>query len=464
MASLVSAIKSATRPITKQFYNVPSASWWTTITEPFGGAWQQNIEWRRDTVVAHYAVFACTTLISADISKLQLQRVRDDDGIWEVMPLGTLAFMEKPNNYQNRIQFFESWLNSKLTRGNAYIYKRRTNGVVTGLYVLCPDLVLPLVSQSGEVFYQITQDNLSGITQASMVVPASEIIHDRFNCLFHPLCGLPPIFASGLAAFQGIKIQENSAKFFKNMSRPGGILTAPGAISDETATRMKTQWQTNYAGENFGALAVLGDGLKYESLSMTAEQSQMVEMLKLTGEIVCSTFHVPKHKIFGDAPTTNNIEALETQYYNQCLQKLIEDIEIGLRQGLDLPAGQDMKFNLDGLLRMDSSAMYEVNSKGVGGGFLKPDEARKRLNLKPVEGGDTPYLQVQNYSLAALAKRDAQEDPFAPGGTAPVQTEPNNPTPPDDEEVEDETEVDNERALQELGDLIIKEIEGIEYA
>lgn len=463
MASLVKAIQNAA--VQKQFYNVPSASWWTTITEPFQGAWQKNIEWKRDTVVAHYAVFACITLISADIAKLQLQRVQDDDGIWDVIPLGTLAFLETPNNYQNRIQFFESWMNSKLTRGNTYVYKRRANGKVTGLYVLCPDLVMPLVSQNGEVFYQITQDNLSGITQQSVVVPASEIIHDRFNCLFHPLCGLPPIFASGLAAFQGIKIQENSAKFFKNMSRPGGILSAPGAISDETAARMKETWQTNYAGDNMGALAVLGDGLKYEALAMTAEQSQLVEQLKLTGELVCSTFHVPKHKIFGDAPNASNIEALEIQYYTQCLQKLIEDIEIGLRLGLDLPAGQDMKFNLDGLLRMDSAALFETNNKGVGGGYMKPDEARKRINLKPVAGGDTPYLQQQNYSLAALAKRDASDDPFAKGGSSSqAASQPPAAGEVTDPAVADETDVDGERALQELGDLIIKEIEGIEYA
>jgi phage portal protein BeeE len=32
--------------------------------------------------------------------------------------------------------------------------------------------------------------------------------------------------------------------------------------------------------------------------------------------------------------------------------------------------------------------------------------------MKPVDGGDTPYLQQQNYSLSALNKRDALEDPF----------------------------------------------------
>jgi hypothetical protein len=34
--------------------------------------------------------------------------------------------------------------------------------------------------------------------------------------------------------------------------------------------------------------------------------------------------------------------------------------------------------------------------------------------LKPVKGGKSPYLQQQNYSLEALAKRDAQDDPFKP--------------------------------------------------
>ncbi|WP_416381322.1 hypothetical protein, partial [Klebsiella pneumoniae] len=38
-------------------------------------------------------------------------------------------------------------------------------------------------------------------------VPAREVIHDRFNCLFHPLIGLSPIYAAGLAAMQGHHIQ-----------------------------------------------------------------------------------------------------------------------------------------------------------------------------------------------------------------------------------------------------------------
>jgi hypothetical protein len=71
---------------------------------------------------------------------------------------------------------------------------------------------------------------------------------------------------------------------------------------------------------------------------------------------------------------------------------------------------------------MDTATLYESNNKAVGGGWMEPDEARFRANLRPVPGGNTPYLQQQNYSLAALAKRDAGPDPFATSRPVPTST------------------------------------------
>lgn len=124
------------------------------VFEPFTGAWQRNIEWKRETVLSHHAVFACSTLISSDISKLPVRLVRrDSDDIWKVIPFGEYDVLRRPNTYQNRIQFFESWILSKVTRGNTYVLKVRRNGRVVQLKVLSPDLVLPLVSDDGTVFY-----------------------------------------------------------------------------------------------------------------------------------------------------------------------------------------------------------------------------------------------------------------------------------------------------------------------
>lgn len=407
-----------------------SRGWFPLIREPFAGAWQHNVEIRFDSVLSNYADFACRTLIASDISKLPLNLVElDQDGIWNVVKNPAYSpVLRKPNHYQNRMQFLESWVLSKLQMGNTYVLKvRDQRNVVTQLYVLDPRRVMPLVSQTGDVFYELHQDDLSGIA-SQVVVPASEIIHDRFNCMFHPLVGVSPIFASGLAATQGNAIQRNSTHFFLNGSQPGGILVAPGAIDDATAKRLKEHWEENYSGNNQGKVAVLGDGLKYEAMAVKAVDAQLIDQLKWTASIVCSTYHVPPYKIgVGQMPTNNNVEALNTEYYSQCLQVLIEAIELCLDEGLNTGEGLGTELDISNLLRMDTATQLESLEKGVKGGILKPNEARAKLNLSPVAGGDTPYLQQQNFSLFALDKRDSQEDPFATGGNgSSASSEPSN--------------------------------------
>jgi HK97 family phage portal protein len=396
--------------------------WYPVIRESYAGAWQQNVEVSTSAVSVYHAVFGCMTLIAGDIAKLALRLVgRDGNGIWSETSRGAFSpVLRKPNGSQNRIQFVESWVLSKLSRGNTLVLKRRdSRGVVIGHYVLNWDLCRPLVAEDGEVFYELRADNVAGIRE-TVIVPAREVIHDRFNCLFHPLVGLSPIVACGVTATQGLRIQESATKLYENGARPSGVLVAPGAIDPANAQRLKEHWDANYTGENAGKVAVLGDGLKFEPLTMKAVDAQLIEQLKWTAEVVCSVFHVPPYKLgIGTMPALQNIQALNVEYYTQALQILIESIELCLDEGLGLGEGTanpdlGVEFDLDGLMRMDSATQMDVLDKGKN--LLKPNEARRRINLGPVEGGDAVYRQQQDYSLAALAKRDAREDPFATAG------------------------------------------------
>ena len=401
--------------------------WWPLVRESFTGAWQKNIEIKQDSVLSFHAVFACQTLIASDIAKLRVKLVaQDSNGIWTETKNGAYSpVLRKPNGFQNRIQFYESWVLSKLQSGNTYVLKQRDGrGVVVKLYVLDPGRCKPLVAENGEIFYELNVDHLSEVTDP-VIVPAREIIHDRFNCFFHPLVGLSPIFANGLAATQGLSIQTNSTLFFGNNSQPGGILTAPGEIADETAARLKAHWDASYTGSNAGKVAVLGDGLKYEAMAVKAVDAQLIEQLKWTAEVVCSTYHVPPYKIgMGALPSYNNVQALNTEYYSQCLQVLIEAIELCLDEGLATGETLGTEFDVENLLRMDSVTQMQVLKEGAG--ILKIDEMRAKLDKKPTEGGNVVYLQQQNYSLAALAKRDAQADPFATGKPAAEHVAPAN--------------------------------------
>lgn len=394
-------------------------SFWGWLQDQFPGAWQANVEVEYNSILRFPAIYACVTLIANDIGKLRLKLVqRDGNGIWNEITSPANPVFAYPNDYQTRVQFIQQWVLSVLLHGNAYIWKERNReGNVIALHVLDPCRVTTMVSELGDVFYQLGEDELAGVTQARPIVPASEIIHDRMNGLHHPLVGVSPISAAGLVATLGQEIIGNSSLFFKNGSRPGGVLTAEGPISQEKAAALKAAWDSAYSGTNSGKVAVLGDGLKYQAMAIKAVDAQLLEQLKLSNELVAMCFHVPAYKIgAGQIPTYQNAAVLNQIYYADCLQTLIENIEASLDKGLGLGTGLGVEFDLDDLLRMDALTQIDALSKAVGGGIMAPNEARRKMNLKPIEGGDTVYLQQQEFSLAALAKRDAKEDPFAKSG------------------------------------------------
>jgi HK97 family phage portal protein len=413
---------------------------WTTVHETTTGTWQQHVEVNQTTVTANWAVWSCASLISGDIAKMPAEyQVYDErQDIWKFHK--DWALLRKPNRYQTWIEFSQNWDYSQLLRGNTYVLKQRDRlGEIVALYILDPCRVTPLVTEDGGIYYQLASDNLSQLKEPTVIVPASEIIHDRYKTPWHPLIGVSPIYACGVAATQGLAIQDNSTKFFENMSRPGGVLTAPGNIPQATIDRLKTSWQDNYSGDNAGKVAILGDGLSYQALNIvSAADSQLLEQLKFSGEMVCAAFHVPPYKLgLGQMPTVSNTGTLNQQYYDQALQYLVQKREARLTEGLELRQ-PNFRISLDEsvLLRMDPAARYDSHSKAIGGGWRTPNEARRDEDLPPVEGGDTCYMQQQSFSLAALNKRDQQADPFgtAQPPAAPALPAPSAEEPEDDEE------------------------------
>lgn len=388
-----------------------SGGWWPIIRESFTGSWQKNVEVRAQDVLTYSAVYACVSLIAGDIAKLCLRLVEeDDDGIWtETESPAFSPVLRKPNRYQTIIKFIEQWIVSKLTRGNTYVLKQRDQRrVVTAMYVLDPARVTPLVTPSGDVYYEIRRDDLSEVTNERPIVPASEIIHDIMCALYHPLIGVTPIYACGVAALQGLSIQNTSKDFFANGQNPSGMLTAPGAISDDTVKRLLATIAAKKPGETL----VGGDGLKYEQFTMSAVDAQLIEQLHWTAETVCSCFHVPPYMIgVGSPPPYANFEPLVQAYYSQCIQSLLNALEACLDEGLGLNEKIDGKqygteFNIDDLIWMDSGTRTKSAGEGIRSG-LSVDEVRKRYHgAARVAGGDVVYMQEQNHSLEALAAID----------------------------------------------------------
>jgi HK97 family phage portal protein len=405
---------------------------WVRIFESFPGAWQTNTEISLTNVLTYAPVFACIRLISWDISKMRLRVVEQQpSGIWtETFSPAYSPVLRKPNRYQTQLKFIQQWVVSLLVHGNTYVLKQRDQrGVVNALYVLDPTRVRVLEAPDGSVFYAL-QPNFLGQLQDAVTVPASEIIQDTYISFQHPLAGVGPLSACGLGSIEALRIQESSANFFANNSMPGGVITGNGHITQETADRIKAKWDEGFSGPNAGKVGVLGDGFKFDGFTTKAVDAQLIEQLKWTAENVATAFGVPLYKIsVGPYPTiAGNIEALDRQYYSQTLQTLvvhIEDlIDFGLGMAPNLIEGRRIgsEFDREDLMQMDTAGRVSAASESVKGGVLSPNEARLRwLDAPPVSGGDSPMMQQQQFSLAALGERDAAK-PFSKPASPPDAT------------------------------------------
>lgn len=417
--------------------------------EPFTQAWQKGLEnsgAREPSILAFSGVYACVTIISQDIAKLPLRLLKLlEDEVTEVVDRKSPyhRLLRKPNTYQTSLEFIQFLVACRLIRGNAYIFKEfDARGVPIAMHVLHPDRVRPMIEpNTKEVFYQYTpyasdmigMEKFSG-SEGSVMIPARYIIHDRINCLWHPLIGTTPLFAASVSASMGGRIMLNTQSLFANMARPSGVLTAPGEIKDTTADRLKRDFETNYSAGNLGRTAVLGDGLEWKAMVMTSTDAQLIEQLKWTIEDVARVYRVPMYLLADIARMTyKNSEQAAQSYFSGCLQYHIEALEARFTDdfGLDEDA-QYVAFDVKTMFRMDMRERFAAYKEGIAGGVLAPNEARKWENLGPKKGGDEPRMQMQMVPLSTPIP-----DPNAPPASAPKPVMPDDDMPddmPDDEE------------------------------
>lgn len=417
---------------------------WRRILEPFSGAWQRNIEEKHATVLCYPTLYACLTRVSRDIGTMPfVLKKKQENGVWvEVENTAHSPVLRKPNHYQTDQQFRESWVLSLLIAGNAYILKERDNrGVVVKLYVLDPRVVLPMVTDTGDVYYQINYSSPANLLPENypaeqLIVPSDAIIHDRVNCFEHQLVGIPPLYAAHWPAVKNLKILRDATNFFANGARPSGILTVPAGLSPEDADAVQQHWNQNYTGENSGKVALIGADVKYVQMGFNATDSQVVAQLEYSDRQICQPFGVPPYIVgIGEIPAGMKTDEVSTDYYKRALQPIVESMERLLDDGLSIARPMGVELDAEPLLRMDVGKQTDVIAKQVGGKLLTPDEGRARLGYGPTGGGNTLWGQNQDYPLGMLADR-AEWDPDmqpAPAAPEPVAPEPVEDDPEDQE-------------------------------
>lgn len=375
------------------------------------GSWQmnRNAPHRGLELLAFSAVYACINTIASDISKLPMQvfEIDMDTGARTLRRTDYYAqLLRTPNSYQTAADFMFAFVQSYLLQGNTYCYagKRNRRGEISELHVLRPYNVRPLIVQdgTGQVFYECNEDFLAGIIEPTVRVPERDIIHHRLPLLpGYPLVGVTPIFAAAASSALGLQILRDSQQFFGNASRPSGVLSTDQHMSDDTKTRLKQEWDLAYRGEEFGKTALLSGGMKWQPLTITAQDAQLIEQLRYSVEDVARVFRVPPFML-GDLSkvTYRNNETLVRIYMSNCLGFHIEALEQRFARAFDFPQHFEVRFDLSGFLRTEIDVRYTAYAQALNGGWISANEVRAAEGMEAVDGGDEPRVQTQYVPLS----------------------------------------------------------------
>lgn len=115
---------------------------------------------------------------------------------------------------------------------------------------------------------------------------------------------------------------------------------------------------------------------------------------------------IPPHKLYDlTRATFSNIEHQAIEAVTDSIQPWVERIEAWMNADPHLlPTGNFIEFNLEGRLRGDTTSRYAAYTASVGAPWQTPNEARKRENMAPIDGGDellTPLNMGQSATQVA---------------------------------------------------------------
>jgi HK97 family phage portal protein len=363
---------------------------------------------RGSSVMGLSAVWACINLLAGTIASLPIMVYRTArDGSRTVARDHPLYYVlhDSANWDQTAVDFWEYQVAAIELQGNAYaLIEYRMNGEIGSLVPLRPDRV-KAERVNGRIRYSWREDG------REIVRPGQDVLHIR-GPLGDALSGVSTLTACRGTLDAAAYADGAASMVFSNGARPSGILSVDKALTAPQRAEAERLLQEKFVGAiNAGRPMVLDNGLKWQQLTMSPEDAQMLESRRFSVEEICRLFGIPPHMVGHTENSTSWGTGLEQQtlgFVKFSLRRRLKRIEQALEKQLltarDRVEGIRIEFNLEGLLRGDSKARADFYQSGLSNGWTTINEVRALENLPPVPGGDVPRMQMQNVPITEAGK------------------------------------------------------------
>lgn len=354
------------------------------------------------------AVYRAVELISNSIASLPIKiMLHDESGKNEAgkHPLNYVFSDRNTDNLISRFTLIKLVTQSVLLRGNGFAMIERAGSNVKSLRYLEPnDVNIVYDKIKNKLYYDVP------ILKAH-VEPKDMLHFVMFS--YDGIKGLSVL--QNAARSLGIAhASENAAKsFFDNGMMINGILKVQGPVNQKQREDLRSAWNETYTANGSG-IAILQGNMDYQSVQLSAKESQMLESRQFSVNDIARFFGISP-VLLGDLSHTsfNTLEAVQNDFLVHTLQPYITMIENELNRKL-LGKGEDnlsIILETNEILRTDKAAQANYYSTLINGGVLSINEARKELGYNGIgEDGDKHIIPFTDVKQNTIENNKGKED------------------------------------------------------
>lgn len=352
------------------------------------------------------AVYACTNIITNSLALLNAKVVKDIEGKvidLKEHPMNRILNL-KPNERYNHFNFIKLLFESVILRGNGYAYIERDSRLnVKSLQLIDPDYVTPLVQKDGSVKYLVV-----GIDGA---VDASNMIHlflhaDEF------MNGISVLKYADMVLAGTYDAEKTSDNFFKSGGGLAGIIKSSAPLTSQQKTEIGQSWREAMVKTGQGGIAILPQGLDFQSISVSPEDSQLLEARKYSTIQICQFFGVSPWKIFDYSHASyNSLEQADLSFIQDTIMPYIRLFEDELSRKCVLPSEVGIvkvEYSFDALLNADMKTQAEYYKTLIVNGILSINDVRTKLGYAPIEEdfANDNWFQISYAPAKSIANGD----------------------------------------------------------
>lgn len=355
-----------------------------------------------DSALQISAVWACVQTLAGIIASLPLfvyqergKGLRDlarDSNLWALLH-------DSPNARMTPVEFWTAMLLNLLLRGNAYArIERSANGEAYALWPMSADQVEQQVLADGSVIY------LYRIGNDVAVLASDNVLH--LKGMGNGTIGLSRLDYMRASVDEAANAQTAANRVFANGGKPTGVLMIDQVLTPEQRAHVKANFE-EIATASTSRLFVLEANMKYQQVSLSPNDMQLLTTRQFGVEEICRWFGVPPVMV-GHANVTawgTGIEQIIDGFFKVTVRPALVNIEQALKKRV-LTSGQRARFtvewNFDGLLRSNIKDRFTVYAQAVQNGLKTRNECRQLENDPPIVGGDELTAQSNLLPLDKL--------------------------------------------------------------